>query len=152
MKIGLISDTHGLVRPEALRELRGADQLIHAGDVGSAEVVEALRELAPITVIRGNVDRDRWGRSLPDIATVELEGNRVHVLHAIQDLDLDPAAEGVDVVVAGHSHQPKVERRDRVLYVNPGSAGPRRFRLPVTVAWLYLSRRRSPRARIVELL
>jgi len=152
MKVGLISDTHGLVRPEALGELRRADHLIHAGDVGSAEVVEALRELAPITVIRGNVDRDRWGRSLPDIETVELEGNRVHVLHAIQDIDLDPAAEGVDVVVAGHSHQPKVERRDRVLYVNPGSAGPRRFHLPVTVAWLYLSRRRSPRARIVELL
>ena len=152
VKIGLISDTHGLVRPEALRELRRADRLIHAGDVGSPDVVEALRGLAPITLIRGNVDRDRWGRSLLDTQTVDLEGNRVHVLHAIQDLVVDPAEEGIDVVVAGHSHQPKVERRNGVLYVNPGSAGPRRFRLPVTVGWLHLSRKRSPRARIVELL
>jgi putative phosphoesterase len=148
IRIGVISDTHGLLRPEAVRALRGSDHILHAGDVCGAHVVEELRTIAPVTAVRGNNDHDPWGRELPGTATLELEGVRIHVLHDVSDLDL--AAAGVAVVVSGHSHQPVRVRRGGVLYLNPGSAGPRRFRLPVTVGRLTLRSGRV-QARIVTL-
>jgi putative phosphoesterase len=135
-RIGLISDTHGLLRPAALERLRGAAHIIHAGDIGGAEVLVALRAIAPVTAVRGNNDRVPWARAVHDTETVMLAGVRVHVLHDLAGLDIDPAAHGVRVVVSGHSHRPRVEERAGVLYVNPGSAGPRRFKLPVAVARL----------------
>jgi putative phosphoesterase len=150
IRIGVISDTHGLLRPEAVRALRGSDVILHAGDVCGAHVVEELRAIAPVTAVRGNNDRDPWGRGLPPTATLELEGVRIHVLHSLADLDLDPTAEGVAVVVSGHSHQPLRQRRKGVLYLNPGSAGPRRFRLPITLARLTVRAGRAT-ARIVTL-
>lgn len=138
VRLGLISDTHGLLRPEALAALHGVRHLVHAGDIGSPEVLEALGRLAPVTAVRGNNDREPWARRLPDTEAVEVEGVWLYVLHDLRSLDLDPRAAGFDVVVSGHSHVPGVEERDGVLYVNPGSAGPRRFRLPVTVALLTL--------------
>jgi len=150
MRIGVISDTHGLLRPEALRALRRSDLILHAGDVCGAHVIEELRAIAPVTVVRGNNDRDPWGRRLPETASLEVEGVRLHVLHDLQELALDPLEEGVAVVVSGHSHQPTSERRGGVLYFNPGSAGPRRFRLPVTVGRLVVRKGRVS-ARIVVL-
>jgi putative phosphoesterase len=150
MRIGVISDTHGLLRPEALRALRRSDLILHAGDVCGAHVVEGFEEIAPVTAVRGNNDRDAWGRRLPATATLEAEGVRIHVLHDRHDLRLDPRAAGHDVVVFGHSHQPLKERRGGVLYFNPGSAGPRRFRLPVTVGCLVVRAGRVS-ARIVPL-
>jgi uncharacterized protein len=148
--VGLISDTHGLLRPEALAALRGVDHLVHAGDVGDPEVLVRLRALAPLTAVRGNNDRAAWAKALPDTAAVALGGVRCYVLHDLNALDLDPAAAGYRVVVAGHSHQPRIDERGGVLYVNPGSAGPRRFRLPVAVALLELD---GPRVRArIELL
>ncbi len=135
-RIGVISDTHGLVRPEALHALAGADLIVHAGDIGAAEVLETLRTVAPVVAVRGNNDRGAWARDLADTEVVERAGRSLYVLHDLHELDLDPRAAGFDAVIAGHSHQPKIERRDGVLYVNPGSAGPRRFRLPVSVARL----------------
>lgn len=148
--VGLISDTHGLVRPEALAALRGVDRIVHAGDIGSLAVLTALEAIAPVTAIRGNIDRDPWAGDLPETAWVELAGHTLYVLHDVKALDLDPAAAGVDVVIAGHSHQPRIAKNNGVLYVNPGSAGPRRFRLPICVARLRL-RASGPSARIVEL-
>lgn len=136
MKIGLISDTHGLVRPEALRALAGVERIIHAGDVGGPEVIEALRDIAPVDVVRGNNDKDPWGARLPPWLALEFEGVGVHVLHDLKEIDVDPAAAGFRVVVAGHSHKPAVTERDGVLFVNPGSSGPRRFSLPVTLGYL----------------
>jgi putative phosphoesterase len=136
--VGLISDTHGLLRPEALRALDGVELVIHAGDVGSPEVLEQLKLLGAVHAVRGNVDRDRWARSLPETLTLEVAGARIHVLHDLESLS-DPADRSYSVVVSGHSHVPRVENRGGVLYVNPGSAGPRRFRLPVSVARLRLS-------------
>jgi hypothetical protein len=136
MRIGLISDTHGLLRPEALERLRGAAHIIHAGDIGGAEVLAGLRALAPLTAVRGNNDREPWARAVRGTETVMLAGVRVHVLHDLAELDFDPAARSVRVVVSGHSHRPRIEERAGVLYVNPGSAGPRRFRLPIAVARL----------------
>jgi uncharacterized protein len=136
MLIGVISDTHGLMRPEALDALRGVDRIIHAGDVGSPAVLEALGRLAPVTAVRGNNDRDRWADALPLTAVVEAPGALIYVLHDLGELDLDPRAAGFRVVVAGHSHQPKQQERDGVLYFNPGSAGPRRFRLPIALGRL----------------
>ena len=135
-RIGVISDTHGLVRPEALRALAGADLIVHAGDVGGPEVLEALRAVAPVVAVRGNNDRGRWAAALSAIEVVETDGRRLYVLHDLKELDLDPRAAGFAAVIAGHSHQPRIDRRDGVLYLNPGSAGPRRFRLPIAVAWL----------------
>lgn len=135
-RIGLISDTHGLVRPEALRALAGADLIVHAGDVGGPEVLAALRAVAPVVAVRGNNDRGPWAATLAGTEVVERNGRSLYVLHDLKELDLDPRAAGFDAVIAGHSHQPRIERRDGVLYVNPGSAGPRRFRLPIAVAWL----------------
>jgi uncharacterized protein len=136
MRIGLISDTHGLMRPEALDALRGSNHILHAGDIGAPAVLEALRAIAPLTVVRGNNDGGAWARAIPDTETVELGGVAVHMLHEIALLAVDPAAGGLGVVVCGHSHRPAIETRDGVLYVNPGSAGPRRFTLPVSVGYL----------------
>jgi putative phosphoesterase len=135
-RIGLISDTHGLLRPEALRALAGAELIVHAGDIGGPEVLEALRALAPLVAVRGNNDRGPWATALAETETVETGGRSLYVLHDLKTLDLDPRAAGFDAVIAGHSHQPRIERRDGVLYLNPGSAGPRRFRLPVALARL----------------
>lgn len=136
MKIGLISDTHGLVRREALLALAGVDRIIHAGDIGGADVIEALSGIAPVDVVRGNNDKDPWGAKLPAWLALEFEGVSIHVLHDVKEMDVDPAAAGFRVVIAGHSHKPVVADRDGVLFVNPGSAGPRRFSLPVTVGFL----------------
>jgi uncharacterized protein len=148
--IGVISDTHGLLRPEALAALHGCDRIIHAGDVGTADVLDELRLLAPTVAVRGNVDTDPFGMKLPRSRVVELEGHRIYVLHILDELSVRPAPEGISAVIYGHSHQPSIEDRDGVLYLNPGSAGPRRFRLPVSVARLSVTARRL-HAQIVEL-
>lgn len=148
--VGVISDTHGLVRPEALAALGGSDLIIHAGDIGAPGVLDALRCIAPVTAIRGNNDRERWARNLSETAAVEIGDARVYVLHDVNELAVDPAAAGFAAVIAGHSHRPGVSERGGVLYVNPGSAGPRRFTLPVAVARLYV-RPGSLRAELVEL-
>jgi putative phosphoesterase len=140
--VGLISDTHGLLRPEALRALGGSDLIIHAGDVGKPEILDGLRALAPVVAVRGNIDRGEWASALPLTAAAEAGPAAIYVLHDIQQLDLDPAAAGFHVVISGHSHKPSRTERDGVLYINPGSAGPRRFRLPLTIARLDL--RQSP--------
>jgi putative phosphoesterase len=136
MRVGLISDTHGLLRPEALERLRGASHIIHAGDIGAAEILVSLRALAPLTAVRGNNDRAGWARAVRAAEAVRIGEMRVYVVHDLAELDIDPAADGFRVVVSGHSHRPRIEERAGVLYVNPGSAGPRRFRLPVAVARL----------------
>lgn len=136
MILGVISDTHGLLRPEAAEALRGSDQILHAGDVGAPEVLAALARLAPITAVRGNVDTSSWARKLRDTEVVEAGGTLIFVLHDLGQLDLKPEAAGFRVVVHGHSHRPKMEERKGVLYFNPGSAGPRRFKLPVSVGRL----------------
>ena len=136
--VGVISDTHGLVRPEAVEALRGSELIIHAGDIGGAEVIEALRRIAPVVAVRGNNDRGAWAESLPIYEAVEVGGAFVYVIHDLKELDIAPAAAGFRVVVSGHSHKPLVEERRGVLYLNPGSAGPRRFKLPVTLARLRL--------------
>ncbi|MEM7281747.1 MAG: metallophosphoesterase family protein [Pseudomonadota bacterium] len=135
--IGVISDTHGLVRPEAKLALADVDALVHAGDIGKPEVLVELREIAPLTVIRGNVDT--WADDLPDDEVLKIEGRFLYVLHSLGDLDLDPKAAGFDVVISGHSHKPDVSKKEGVLYLNPGSAGPKRFTLPVAVAKLFVS-------------
>ena len=149
-RIGVISDTHGLVRPEALRALAGAELILHAGDVGTPAVLDALARVAPVVAVRGNNDRGPWARGLAETEVVERAGRSLYMLHDLHDLALDPRGAGFDAVIAGHSHQPRIERRDGVLYVNPGSAGPRRFRLPVCVAQLTIGARRLD-AKIVTL-
>lgn len=134
--IGLISDTHGLLREEAVRALRGSELIIHAGDVGKAEIIRALQEVAPVVAVRGNVDCGDWALELPLTAAASAGALSIYVLHDLKQLDLDPAAAGFQVVVSGHSHKPEKKERSGVLYINPGSAGPRRFQLPVTVARL----------------
>jgi uncharacterized protein len=149
--IGLISDTHGLLRPEALRALEGSDLIIHAGDVGAPETLGELRRLAPVVAVKGNVDTDPWCAGLPQTAVAEAGSSLIYVLHDVKALDLKPAGAGIAMVVSGHSHKPLLEKKDGVLYVNPGSAGPRRFNLPVTVARVDL--RQNPwRVAFVELL
>ena len=138
--VGLISDTHGLLRPEAVQALAGSDLIIHAGDVGAPEILAARRAVAPVVAVRGNIDNGRWAEALPMTAVAEAGNTLIYVLHDLNELDLDPAAAGFGVVVSGHSHQPASSERSGVLYVNPGSAGRRRFRLPVTVARLDLAR------------
>ncbi|HKP96057.1 MAG TPA: metallophosphoesterase family protein [Fibrobacteria bacterium] len=138
-RIGLISDTHGLLRPEALELLRGSDLILHAGDIGGKqgkggrEILAALRKLAPLAAIRGNNDAEAWAAKVPERKTLAVNGERIHILHDIGDLDFDPAAAGIRCVVSGHSHLPSVEEENGVLFVNPGSAGPRRFSLPVSL-------------------
>jgi uncharacterized protein len=133
-RIGFISDTHGLLRPEAERCLTGVDHIIHGGDIGRPEIIDALRRIAPVTAIRGNVDIDDWAVAYPETEVVRLAGKAIYVLHDLKTLQIDPIAGGIDVVVSGHSHVPKIDTADGVLYVNPGSAGRRRFRLPITIA------------------
>jgi putative phosphoesterase len=149
-QVGVISDTHGLVREEALLALAGSDLIVHAGDIGSPEVLEAFERIAPVHAVRGNNDRDEWGRSLPLTEVVELGEHLVYLLHDIADLDVDPAAAGFAAVIYGHSHKPRIEEREGVMYLNPGSAGPRRFRLPIAVARLQVSSG-GLRAELVEL-
>jgi putative phosphoesterase len=138
MLIGVISDTHGLLRKEAVAALRGSDHIIHAGDVGDPSILRELNEIAPVTAVRGNVDRGSWANTLPEVNVLETAGLSVYVLHVLQKLDLKPGAAGFAAVVYGHSHVPKQETKSGVLYFNPGSAGPRRFRLPVTVGSMTL--------------
>jgi uncharacterized protein len=148
--IGVIADTHGLLRPEACRALRGVSLIIHAGDVGAVEVLDGLRAIAPVTAVRGNNDRGAWARTLPARARLEVAGARILVVHDVRLLPRDVAALGVQLVIAGHSHRPMTGERDGVLFLNPGSAGPRRFTLPVSVARLRV-RDGHPRARLVAL-
>ena len=138
--IGLISDTHGLLRPEALDALQGSHLIIHAGDIGDPKILARLRAIAPVVAVRGNVDQGQWAADLPETAVAEAGDVRLYVLHDVHEVDLNPRAAGFQIVVSGHSHQPGQEQHDGVLYINPGSAGPRRFRLPVTVASLNLAK------------
>lgn len=141
MRIGIISDTHGLLRPEAVKRLAGADHIIHARDIGAPEVVEGLRRIAPTTAVRGNIDAGEWAKDYPDTELVVLDGRTLYVLHNLNEIKLDPAASGFHVIISGHSHRPKIETKNGVLYLNPGSAGPRRFKLPIAVATLEFSDR-----------
>jgi putative phosphoesterase len=135
-RVGVISDTHGLLRPEAFQTLKGADHIIHAGDIGSKEILAELATIAPVSAVRGNTDTGVWARGLPQTAAVEIGGMTLYVIHDIHDMDLDPLAGGFSAVICGHSHRPMLQWRNEVLYFNPGSAGPRRFRLPVAVGQL----------------
>jgi putative phosphoesterase len=148
--VGVISDTHGVLRPEAARALAGVQRIVHAGDVGKPEVLEALGKIAPVEAVRGNNDTEAWAADIPAYRLVEIEGVSIYVLHDLQELDIAPAPPGVKVVIAGHSHRPAVDTRDGLLFVNPGSAGPRRFSLPVTLALLHL--RPGLRAQILRLV
>jgi putative phosphoesterase len=139
--LGLISDTHGLLRPEALAALRGSQLIIHAGDVGDPAILEKLRSIAPVFAVRGNVDTGPWTRSLPETEVIEFAGVSIYLLHNRDHLDLNPQSAGFQIVVFGHTHRPESFVRDDVLYINPGSAGPRRFSLPVALASLDLSRK-----------
>jgi putative phosphoesterase len=138
-RIGLISDTHGLLRDAALRALEGSELIIHAGDVGEPEIIDALKTLAPVFAVRGNVDTEPWALALPETEAIETGMASIYVLHDVHGLDLNPATAGFQIVISGHSHRPASTERDGVLYINPGSAGPRRFQLPITVARLDLA-------------
>ena len=131
-----MSDTHGLLRPQALRRLRGVDRIVHAGDVGSPAVLAALAAVAPVTAVRGNNDRGAWARAIPETAILRIGSVRLYVLHDLKALDVDPPAAGIHAVITGHSHRPSLARRDGVLFLNPGSIGPRRFTLPIAMAFL----------------
>ena len=148
--IGLISDTHGLIRPEALEALKGVELIIHAGDIGKPEVIAALKSIAPVLAIKGNNDIGNWARPLPDTKLVKSGDTQLYVIHNVKDLDCDPVARGYQAVVSGHSHKPSVATRDGVLFVNPGSAGPRRFKLPIAVGKLFVEHNRVS-AEIIEL-
>jgi uncharacterized protein len=134
--VGIISDTHGLLRPEALRVLAPADHIIHGGDIGDPEIIPALRRIAPVTAIKGNVDTGAWSTRFAETEFVTLGGRRFYVLHDLKTLSIDPVANGIDVIISGHSHVPKINAAGGLLYVNPGSAGRRRFNLPITLAIL----------------
>ena len=149
-RVGLISDTHGLLRPEAVGFLRNSDVIVHAGDIGNPAVLMDLSAVAPVIAVRGNNDSGPWATALPEFDVLPVGDVLIYVLHDLEDLDLDPVAAGFRVVVSGHSHKPSIEERDGVLYVNPGSAGPRRFKLPVVVAALLITGA-SVQARMVEL-
>jgi uncharacterized protein len=149
--VGVISDTHGLLRPEAVAPLRGSDYIIHAGDVGDAEILKQLNAIAPLTAVRGNVDREPWARKLPETQVLEAGGISIYILHSVAELDLKPEAAGFAAIVSGHSHIPKQEVRNGVLYFNPGSAGPRRFKLPVSVGRLVIQGGRI-RGEIIRIL
>jgi putative phosphoesterase len=149
-RIGVISDTHGLLRPEAKTFLRGSDRIVHAGDIGGASVLMELAAIAPVTAVRGNNDKAKWANAVPEFEILHVDDVLVYVLHDLAELHVDPVAAGYRVVVSGHSHRPSVEERDGVLYVNPGSAGPRRFKLPVAVAELRIAGA-SVVARLTEL-
>jgi hypothetical protein len=149
-RIGVVSDTHGLVRPALLEALAGVEMIVHAGDVGSRDVLDKLRPVAPLVAVRGNMDEGPWARELCRTEVVEVDGSRFYVLHDADAIDLDPAAAGFRAVISGHSHRPSLTRRNGVVYLNPGSAGPKRFRLPVTAAILHLEGE-SLRAEWIEL-
>jgi putative phosphoesterase len=149
-RVGVLSDTHGLLRPEAVSALRGSDLILHAGDVGKPEVLASLRALAPVVAIRGNNDKGPWADALPSSEVVEVEAATLYLVHDVAELDLDPAAAEFAAVISGHSHRPSASLREGVLYLNPGSAGPRRFRLPVAVAVLSV-RGRTLRHELIEL-
>ena len=136
--VGLISDTHGILRPEAIRALHGSDLIVHAGDIGQAAILEVLRLVAPVNAVRGNIDKGVWAQTLPKNKAIEIDQVSVYVIHNIEELDIDPQAAGFKVVVSGHSHQPSIHERNGVIFVNPGSAGPRRFKLPVSLALMYV--------------
>ncbi len=149
-EIGVISDTHGLVRPEALAALRGVDRIVHAGDIGSADVLARLETIAPVSAVRGNNDRGPWAEALPLTDVVLIGDVSLYLLHDLHELDLEPRAAGFAAVISGHSHQPRMDEKDGVLYLNPGSAGPRRFKLPISIARLTV-RGASLRAEIIPL-
>jgi uncharacterized protein len=149
--IGLISDTHGLVRPEALKALEGVELIVHAGDIGMPEVLDRLQAIAPVAAIKGNNDTAPWARHIPEILDLQVNDRTLRVIHNVRDSESNLSAAGVDVVISGHSHKPSVQTRDNVLFVNPGSAGPRRFKLPVTVGLLLLQNADS-HAEIIHLL
>jgi putative phosphoesterase len=149
--IGLISDTHGLLRPEAVRALAGVRHIIHAGDIGGPEILAELSKIAPVHAVRGNNDKGAWAAEIPLYLALELEGVSIHVLHDVKEIDVYPKAAGVDVVIAGHSHKSDVSERDGVIFINPGSAGPRRFSLPVTVGYLDIATG-GPQAQIKKIL
>jgi len=148
--VGVISDTHGLLRPEAVAALAGVERIVHAGDIGSPEVLAALGRIAPVAAVRGNNDREAWAAGIPETEVVEVGDVSLYVLHDLHELDLDPRAAGFAAVIAGHSHQPRMEERAGVLYLNPGSAGPRRFKLPISLARLTVTGARV-QARLVTL-
>jgi uncharacterized protein len=150
MIVGVISDTHGLLRPEAVGALRGVDRIVHAGDIGAPEVLAALAEVAPVTAVRGNNDRGPWAEAIAHTQVVDAGGVLIYVIHDVAELDVDPAAGGFGVVIAGHSHRPRNELRDGVLWFNPGSAGPRRFTLPIALGRLTVESGRA-RGEIVTL-
>ena len=149
-RIGLIADTHGLLRPEALAALADSDLLIHAGDIGKPEVVAALKKIAPLVAIKGNNDTDSWARHLPETKKITLGALKLYVIHNVKELSFDPAGRGFRVVISGHSHKPMIQTKDNVLFVNPGSAGPRRFKLPICVGKL-LVQGETVDAEIIEL-
>ena len=138
MRVSVISDTHSLLRPEALDALVGSDLILHAGDIGKPEVLDGLRAIAPVVAVRGNNDSGLWAEAIPEHETVEIAGVSIYLLHILQDLTIDPKTAGIQVVISGHSHKALLEERHGVLFLNPGSAGPRRFKLPVTLAHLHL--------------
>ena len=140
--IGVISDTHGLIRPEVFEILKGVDLIIHAGDIGGVEVLNALETIAPVKAVRGNNDRDSWGDHIPHDQVIEYGSHLFYVLHELGHLDLDPAAAEFSAVIYGHSHRPLAETKKDVLYLNPGSAGPRRFSLPISIARLHIDKSR----------
>lgn len=150
MLIGIISDTHGLMRPQLLASLQEVQHIVHAGDIGSPDVLSSLRNIAPVTAIRGNIDVRGECAALPETDAVELGGHLFYLIHSVHDLDINPTAAKVDVIVSGHSHLAEIEARGGVLYVNPGSCGPKRFALPVSIALITI-RARDVQARIVEL-
>jgi putative phosphoesterase len=148
--LGVISDTHGLLRPEAVEALRGVDRILHGGDVGAPEILKELETIAPVTAVRGNVDGGSWARKLPLSEVIEVDGISIYMLHILEKLDLKPEAAGLRAVVYGHSHVPKIEEKNGVLYLNTGSAGPQRFKLPVTVGRLIVEND-TLRSEIIEL-
>ncbi|OHC46264.1 MAG: YfcE family phosphodiesterase [Pseudomonadales bacterium RIFCSPLOWO2_02_FULL_63_210] len=150
MKIGLIADTHGLLRPEALVALQGCDHLIHAGDIGKPEILAQLQAIAPLSAVRGNNDQGPWAEDLPERLLLKFGRTTFYVLHDLAELDIDPLAHGIAVVVAGHSHKPRLEQHHGVLYINPGSAGPRRFSLPIGLGFVHLQQGRL-RPELIEL-
>ena len=147
--IGVISDTHGLLRPEAVKALENTDLIIHAGDIGKIEVLEALQEISPVYAVRGNMDAGGWARDLPETEVVEIGGLLLYILHNVNELDMDPVAAGFSAVISGHTHRASINRQSGVLFLNPGTAGP--FRSPVTIALLHL-RGSSPEVEVVELI
>lgn len=147
----MISDTHGLLRPEAIDAMRGSDAIIHAGDIGDPRIISTLERIAPVTTVRGNIDTERWARSLPETNVLEVGGNLIYMLHDLKHLDLDPAAAGFAAVIFGHSHKSSIETCNGILYFNPGSAGPRRFSLPISVGRLILKKGRDASAQIIAL-